>query len=82
MMHEERSGTRHPGPRQLVSFAGIAVVAVAVLVHLLGGAALIHAGLVAPLAALGPGALVLGLAAVIGVKLTLLFGARRWLRHR
>lgn len=55
---------------------------VAVLVHLVGGAALVHAGLVAPLAARGPGAPVLGLAALIAVKLAVVLAARRWVRHR
>jgi hypothetical protein len=78
----ERSGGGHPGPRRLLPLAGVAVAVVAVLVHLLGGAALVHAGLLAPLAALGPGALVLGLAALIAVKLAVVLTARRWVRRR
>lgn len=79
---EERLGAGHSGPRRLLPLAGAAVVAVVVLAHLLGGAALVHAGLVAPLAALGPWALVLGLAALVAVKLAVVFTARRWARHR
>ena len=79
---EARSEAGHPGPRRLLSLIGIAVATVAVLVHIVGGAALVHGGLVAPLAALGPGALVLGLAALIAVKLAVVLTARRWVRHR
>jgi hypothetical protein len=78
MTHETRAGAGHPGPRRLLSLAGITVVAVVVLAHLLGGGALVHAGLVAPLVARGPGALVLGLVALVAVKLMVLLGARWW----
>ena len=80
MTHQTRSGTGHPGPRQLLSLVGIAGIAIVVLAHLLGGAALVHTGLVAPLVARGPGAVLLGLVALVAVKLTVVVGARWWWR--
>ena len=87
--HEGRSPAGHPRPHRLLPIAGITVAVVAVLAHLAGGAALAHFGLGAVLAYLGVdvanlggGALVVGLAAVVGIKLLVVIGARRWLRHR
>jgi hypothetical protein len=54
------------------------VIAVVVLAHLVGGASLVHTGLFAPLVAHGP--VLLGLLALVAVKLTVLVGARRWWR--
>lgn len=85
--YEDRPADRS-GSHRLLPIAGITAVMVAILAHLGGGAMLIHLGLGAGLAALGVnvgglggGALVIGLAVVISVKLLLVFGARRWFRH-
>ena len=87
--HEGRSPAGRPGRHRLLPIAGGIVAVVAVLAHLAGGAALAHFGLGAVLAYLGVdvanlggGALVVGLAAVVGIKLLVVIGARRWLRHR
>ena len=82
--HEARSPTGRPRPHRLLPIAGITLAVVAVLAHLAGGAALLHVGLGGALASLGfgGGALVVGLAAVIALKLLAVFGARRWLRRR
>ncbi len=81
---EGRSSAGHPKSHRLLPIAGISVIVVAVLGHLAGGAALMHLGLGVVLAyfgvnvaSLGGGALVLGLAAVITIKLLLLFAAGR-----
>ena len=91
MTHEapgSRRSAGHPGPHRLLPITGIAVASIAVLAHL-GGAALMHLGLGAGLAYIGADvanlggrALLVGLAAVIALKLLVVFGARRWLRQR
>jgi hypothetical protein len=87
--HEGRPPADRPWPHQLLPIAGITAVVVAVLAHLAGGAALVHLGLGGGLAyfgvdvaSLGGSPLAIGLAAVIVIKLLVVFGARRWLRHR
>ena len=87
MTHEadtDRSPTARPGLHRLLPMAGIAVAFVAVVAHLGGGALLMHAGLSGALTSLGlgGGALVVAVAAIVSVKLLVVFGARRWLRHR
>jgi hypothetical protein len=64
--------------------AGITVAVVAVVAHMGGGAVLMHAGLSGVLAnlGLGGGALVVGLAAIVSVKLLVVFGVRRWMQRR
>jgi hypothetical protein len=90
---EGRSPAGRPGPlrrlprplRRLLPIAGSTVAVVAVLAHFGGGAVLVpaHLGLgAALLAKFGGGALVVVLAAFVTIKLLLVFGARRWLRHR
>lgn len=78
---EGRSPAGRSGSHRLLPIAGITVAIVAALAHLDGGAVLAYLGLGAALGNLGVGALVVGLAA-LGVKLLLVFGARRWWRHR
>jgi hypothetical protein len=82
--HESRSVADRPKIRHLVPAAGITAVVVAVLLHLGGGAVLVHAGLSGVLASLGlgSGALMAVIVALIAVKLVIVFGLRRWLRHR
>ena len=87
--HEDRTPTSGSRLHQLLPVAGVTVIVVAVLAHLAGGAALAHFGLGAVLAYFGAdaanlsgGALLVGLAAIIFIKLLVVFGARRWLRHR
>jgi hypothetical protein len=88
MSHEAQEGRSPPpgsGGHRLLPIAGIGAALVAVLVHLGGGAAVMHLGLAAVLAyfgvhvgSLGGASLLLVVAAVIGIKLLLIFGARRW----
>jgi len=82
--YEGRSIADHPKVRHLVPAAGITAVIVAVILHLGGGAVLVHAGLSGVLASLGlgGGALVVVIVAIVAVKLVVVFGLRRWLRHR
>lgn len=90
--HEAQAGRSPAGrarPHRLLPIVGSTVAVAAVLAHLGGGAVLMHLGGGAVLAYLGfgwalasPGALVVGLAALVGLKLLLVIGARRWLRHR
>lgn len=87
--HEDHSPPERSGSHRLLPLAGITAAFVAVLAHLGGGAMFIHLGLGAGLAtlgvnvgSLGGGALVVGLVAVICLKLLMVFGARRWFRHR
>jgi ubiquinone/menaquinone biosynthesis C-methylase UbiE len=94
--HEGQSIGHGSGIHRLLPITGIAVAIVAVLAHLGGGAALVHLGLGAVLtylgadvANLGGGALLVGLAAVITIKLLLVFvlgrtgviGGTRMLAH-
>ena len=81
-VHEGRSPADRPGLHRLLPIAGITAIVVAVLAHLGGGAMLAHFGLSAALGNLGGAALVVGILAVITIKVLLVFGARRWLRHR
>ncbi len=83
--HEDRPSSRRSGDYRLLPIAGTGAALVAVLVHLAGGAAVVHLGLAAVLAyfgvhvgSLGGAALLVVVAAVIGIKLLLVFGARRW----
>ena len=71
--HEGRSAAGRSGRHRLLPIAGGIVAVVAVLAHLGLGAAVVTN--------LGGGALMVGLA-VVAVKLLLVFGAGRWLRHR
>ena len=80
-----------PGRHRLLPIAGGGLAIAALLAHLGGGAMLMHVGLPALLAYLGlgagpanltGGALVAGIVVVVAVNLLLVFGARRWLRHR
>lgn len=90
--HDETYEAHPPersGAHRLLPIAGITAGIVAILAHLGGGAMLIHLGLGAGLAALGinvgrlgGGGLVVGLVVVISLKLLMVFGARRWFRHR
>ena len=81
--HEGRPPLGRPRPHRLLCVAGFAVAAVAVLAHLAGGgAALLHLGPGAAVADLGGGTLAIGVAALVAVKLLVIFGARRWFRHR
>jgi choline-glycine betaine transporter len=82
--HESRSDADRPKVRHLVPAAGITAVVVAVLLHLGGGAVLVHAGLSGVLASLGlgSGAFMVVIVAIIAVKLVVVFGLRRWLRHQ
>jgi hypothetical protein len=82
--NEGRSVADRSKIQHLVPAAGIAAVVAAVLLHLGGGAVLVHAGLSGVLASLGlgSGALVVVIVVIVAVKLTVVFGARRWLRHR
>ncbi len=84
MTHEVRSPTGRPASHRLLPIAVIAMGVVAVLAHLAGGAVLVHSGLGAILAQIGLAgdALMVGLAALVTIKLLLVFGARRWIRHR
>lgn len=81
---EGRSVADHPKVQHLVPAAGITAVVVAVLLHLGGGAVLVHDGLsgVPASLGLGSGALVVVIVAIIAVKLVVVFGLQRWLRHR
>ena len=81
-VHEDRSLAGRPGPHRLLPVAGITVAVVAVLAHLVGGAAVEHFGLGAIPVNLGGGALVAGLAGLVIMKLLVVFAARRWLRRR
>lgn len=83
MTHEAdtgRSPAARPGLHRLIPMAGITAVIVVGVAHLGGGAVLMHAGLSGALGSLGlgGGALVVGLAAIVGVKLLVALGARRW----
>ena len=71
--HEGRSPAGHRGRDGLFPIAGITVAVIAVLAHFVLGASVVTN--------LGGGALVVGLAAV-AVKVLLVLGAGRWLRHR
>ena len=71
--HEGRSPAGRPVRHRLLPIAGGIVAVAAVLAHLGLGAAVV--------ANLGGGALMVGLAAV-AVKVLLVLGAGRWLRHR
>ena len=81
---ESRSVADRSKVQHLVPAAGIAAAVVAVLLHLAGGAVLVHAGLSGVFASLGlgSGALVVVIVVVVAVKLAVVFGARHWLRHR
>lgn len=88
---EDRSPAGRPGSHRLLPIAGSGVAVAAVLAHFGGGAVLMHVGLPAVLvylgggavlAYLGGGALVVGIVAVVVMMPLLVFGARRWLRHR
>jgi choline-glycine betaine transporter len=81
--HERRSVADRPQVQHLVPAAGITAVFVAVLLHLGGGAVLVHAGLSGVLASvgLGSGALAVLIVAIIAVKLVVVLGLRRRLRH-
>ncbi|MGH2614784.1 MAG: class I SAM-dependent methyltransferase [Thermomicrobiales bacterium] len=95
--NEGRSVGHGSGIHRLLPIAGITAAIVAVLAHFGGGAALMHLGggavlayLGVDVARLGGGALVVGLAAVITVKLLLVFvfartgvvGGTRMLAHK
>src|SRR5215216_1762686 len=97
MMHDGRSPTDRPGLRRLLPIAGGGVAVAAVLAHFAGGGLLMHVGVPALLAYLGfgaastnlGGALVLGIVAVVAIKLLMVlgvfggaFGARQWWQHR
>ena len=86
---ESRSPTERAGLHRLIPIAGVTAAVIAVVGHFGVGAAVVHLGLGAGLtylgvnvANLGGGALLVGLAAIISVKLLLVFGAHRWWRHR
>ena len=89
--HDDRSPTGRPGRHRLLPFAGGGVAVVAVLAHLGGGALVMHVGLPAALVYLGlggtpgslsGGALLIGMVMIAVMTLLVIFGARRWLRHR
>jgi hypothetical protein len=85
MMTHEAPESQAPkgrsGFHRLLPTVGATLVGVAVLAHLAGGAALLHLG-PGSLANLGGGALVIAIAALVSVKLLMVFGARHWLRRR
>jgi ubiquinone/menaquinone biosynthesis C-methylase UbiE len=79
-VHEDRRPDGRSGPHHLLPIAGIAVVVIGVLAHLGGGAMLAHVGIGlviayfgADVANLAGGALMVGLAAIITIKLLFLF---------
>lgn len=76
---ESRSPTGHLSLRRLMPIAGASLVGVMVLGHLVGGAALLHLG---RLEQLGGGALAVGIAALVSVKVLVVFVARQRLRRR
>ncbi len=94
MMHEANEGQApadRPGHHRLLPIAGGSVVVAAMLAHLGGGALLMHVGLPALLVSLGlggafnnlgSGAIVLGIVAVVAVKLLVVFGARHVSRRK
>jgi hypothetical protein len=88
--HHDPSPAVHPGDHRLLPIAGVTAAVVALLAHFGGGALVMHVGLPAVLAyfglgaalpALGGGALIIVIAAVVAMNL-LVYGARRWWRHR
>ena len=88
--HDDPSPAARSGRHRLLPIAGVTAAIVAVLAHLGGGALVMHVGvpallvyfgLGADLANLGSGALLVALAAVVAMKLLLVFGAGRWLRQ-
>ena len=83
--HEGPSPAGHQRRHRWLPIAGGGVAVAAILAHMGGGAVLMHLGLGGVLANLGAGGLALGLAAVVAIKLLVVFGvfgARRWLRGR
>lgn len=92
MPHEaqtDQSSTNGSPSHRILPAAGITAAGVAVLAHFAGGAAVMHLGLGAVLAAvgvnvthLGSGVLVVGLVVAIAIKLLLIVGAHWWRQHR
>jgi hypothetical protein len=76
---EGRSPAGHSGLHRFFPAVGIAVVVIALLAHFAGGAALLHLGLGSNV---GGGALVVGLAAVVSLKVLAALATRRWWRQR
>lgn len=76
---DRRPHSGRSGLHRLLPATGIAVVAIALVAHLAGGAALVHLGLGS---SLGDNVLVIGLAAVVCLKLLLVVAARRWWQQR
>ena len=86
MQSHGRSPEDRHGRHRFLPIVGSSVAVAAVLAHLIGGGVLVHVGLPAVLVYLGRGAvptnfvggaLLIGLAAVITIKLLFVFGATR-----
>ena len=89
--HEGRSPAGRPRHHRLLPIVGGGVAVAAVLAHLAGGGVLMHVGLPALLVHLGlgaaptnlaGGALLVGLVAVITIKLLFVIGATRHWRNK
>ena len=72
-MHEIRPSAGRSGPQRLLPIAGVVVVVLVMLAHIVGGAVLAHASLGSIPGNLG-GALAVGLVAIVTLKLLLLLG--------
>jgi hypothetical protein len=90
-VQENRTPAGHLRRHRLLPIVGGGVAVAAVLAHLVGGGVLMHVGLPALLVSLGlgaapthlaAGALLVGLAAIITIKLLIVFVATRHWRNK